>query len=239
MGKPNIGIRWVVFGVCLWAIAAKTLAGEGRPEAAASNIVLSVAQPIDGQLRLIIDYPDAFSNRLDIYLSTNLQAGGWALCGMNLATAGSNTLTWSAPGLPGTGVHFYQVGNADLDTDQDGLADAREVLIYRTQPLAPDSDLDGVPDGAELQRGTDPGAGSSSTILLYADSDAGSDQFDGLSPVVTGGHGPKRTLGAAAAASFPRDVIQVRGVGAFQEPSLSLGRCDVTVRPVGAVWIQP
>jgi hypothetical protein len=102
-----------------------------------------------------------------------------------------------------------------------------------------DSDSDGVPDGMEIQRGTDPGFDGSSEITLYVDSDAGSDSFDGRSPDVVAGHGPKHSLGAASGVSYARDVIQLRGLGVFHEPSLCIGARDVTLRPVGAVLIQP
>lgn len=213
-------------------------AGE-RPETAVSNIVLTAIARVNERFKLQIDYPAAFSNRLDIYVSTNLQAGSWALWDTNLATIGTTTLAWTESDAACSGPRFYRVGNADLDSDLDGLADARETLVYLTNPLMPDSDLDGIPDGAELRRGTDPVAGGSAAITLYADSDAGSDGFDGIAPVVSGGHGPKRSLSAASAASYSRDVIQVRGHGVFREPSLCIGSSDVRLRPLGAVEVQP
>lgn len=222
---------------CSGLVTGEVMAGE-RPAASVSNIVLSVIQPSGAPFQLQIDYPDTFSNRLDIFISTNLQAGAWRLLDGNLPTQGSNTLTWIDLAA-GTGPRFYCVGNADLDADLDGLPDAREIWVYRSNPLLPDSDSDGVPDGAELRRGTDPNAGGPSPIILYADSDAGSDGFDGLSSVVTAGHGPKRSLAAASGESYPRDVIQCSGQGVFQEPALCLGSRDVTLRPSGAVCVQP
>ena len=38
----------------------------------------------------------------------------------------------------------------DADTDDDGVSDGDEVLVYGTNPLMPDSDFDGLPDGLEL-----------------------------------------------------------------------------------------
>jgi hypothetical protein len=42
------------------------------------------------------------------------------------------------------------------DTDADGLNDGDEVLKYKTSPLLADSDGDLIPDGVEIQTGTDP-----------------------------------------------------------------------------------
>ena len=43
------------------------------------------------------------------------------------------------------------------DADGDGLADYEEVMIHRTDPRNPDSDYDGLSDGAELALGANPG----------------------------------------------------------------------------------
>ena len=237
--RRNRVLKIAVCGLCgSWLATSEVTAGD-RPEAADSNIVLSLLAPAGGGIRLQIDYPSTFSNRLDIYVSTNLQSGRWGLREAALPAAGHQGLVWTDLVNPEARLCFYQAGNADLDTDQDGVADARETLIYQTDPHSPDSDADGVPDGAEIQRGTDPVSGGSSIIMLYADSDAGADGYDGYAPVVSGGHGPKRSLRAASEASYPHDVIQLSGVATFDEPSLSLGGSDVTLRLLGSVRIQP
>jgi len=49
------------------------------------------------------------------------------------------------------------VGNADLDSDSDNLADAREVYLYWTSPTNSDTDADGYSDYEEvLNLHTDP-----------------------------------------------------------------------------------
>lgn len=42
------------------------------------------------------------------------------------------------------------------DTDEDGIDDGDEILIWQTDPLVPDTDRDGLKDGVELERGLDP-----------------------------------------------------------------------------------
>lgn len=237
--RRNRVLKIAVCGLCGgWLATSEVTAGD-RPEAADSNIVLSLLAPTGGGIRLQIDYPSTFSSRLDIYASTNLQSGRWGLREAALPAFGHQGLVWTDLANPDASLCFYQAGNADLDTDQDGLADARETLIYQTDSHSPDSDADGVPDGAEISRGTDPVSGGSSVIMLYADSDAGADGYDGYAPVVSGGHGPKRSLRAASEASYSHDVIQLSGAAIFEEPSLSLGASDVTLRLLGSVWVQP
>lgn len=42
------------------------------------------------------------------------------------------------------------------DTDQDGLNDFDELAVYKTSPYLEDSDSDGLADGEEVKKGTDP-----------------------------------------------------------------------------------
>jgi len=57
----------------------------------------------------------------------------------------------------GDEVLVYGTDPLDPDTDDDGLTDGEEVLVYGTDPLDPDTDDDGLTDGDEvLVYGTDP-----------------------------------------------------------------------------------
>ena len=58
-----------------------------------------------------------------------------------------------------TSLLYRRVEPADLldgDRDGDGLSTAEEVFVHGTDPGLPDTDGDGVPDGAEVAGGTDP-----------------------------------------------------------------------------------
>jgi hypothetical protein len=59
----------------------------------------------------------------------------------------------TAPQTPD--LRLYQVGDARLDTDQDGLSDSMEQLVTGTDPANADMDADGLLDGDEYERGTD------------------------------------------------------------------------------------
>jgi hypothetical protein len=46
--------------------------------------------------------------------------------------------------------------NGEFDWDRDGVIDEDELLVSHTDPKVPDTDRDGMWDGAELRAGTDP-----------------------------------------------------------------------------------
>jgi len=227
----------VVAGVCALGVPACGLSEVTRPEAAVSNIVLSLDSDIHG-LRLQVDYPDGFSHRLDILSCTNLSMPVWVLSADALETSGSNCVVWSDP-VPGARCRFYLAGDHDLDADADGLPDACETLIYLTDPRVSDTDADGIPDGAEVGRGSDPSDAGSRTITIYANSQWGHDANDGLSAVLSGSHGPKRTISAINTSAYSGDTIRLAGGVVFDEPRLCLGNKSVVVCPVGSVVIHP
>ncbi len=61
-----------------------------------------------------------------------------------------------------------RVGDAALlDSDQDGVTDYDEINLYQTNPLAADSDLDGVIDSAEIERGFNPNDASPEALVRF------------------------------------------------------------------------
>ena len=56
---------------------------------------------------------------------------------------------------PHARLRFYAVANP-LDSDGDGLSDAAERLVHKTDPHNPDTDGDGVSDGVEVAMGSNP-----------------------------------------------------------------------------------
>lgn len=231
------GVRGWLLGACVAVCPVFAVADATRPDAAASNLVVSAEYAASGA-RLRVDYPDGFSHRLDILSCTNLMTPVWAIAAAALDTAGTNTITWIET-APGTPCKFYLVGDHDLDGDADGLSDASESLVYLTDALRPDTDGDGVPDGAEIGRGTDPSDGGNSSIFFFANSELGHDSYDGITGTPIGVHGPKRTLAAANTVAYPGDTIRLSGSASFHEPMLCLGGKSVQIYPVGAVEIRP
>ncbi|MEM7393704.1 MAG: hypothetical protein AAF492_15270, partial [Verrucomicrobiota bacterium] len=86
----------------------------------------------------------------------------WNVAELDLPVTGTTDFVWTDDGSNGRGpvdsvfARFYLVGRADIDTDGDGLPDARERFIHRTSPTSTDSDGDMFSDDFEIQAGTDP-----------------------------------------------------------------------------------
>ncbi|MBQ7667606.1 MAG: hypothetical protein IJS46_06395, partial [Kiritimatiellae bacterium] len=75
------------------------------------------------------------------------------------ASFGGNAWTTSTIPAAVTSLSFVPVSCADLenpDRDGDGVSTADEIFRYGTDPDLPDTDLDGIPDGAEIPLGPNP-----------------------------------------------------------------------------------
>lgn len=168
---------------------------------------------------------------------------GWAVADEGLSTSGGTAFAWTDAGGSGrpavTSVfcRVYLLGRQDIDTDGDGLSDAREVFVHQTDQADSDTDDDAIGDGAEIQRGTSPTNSGSANVTLYANHDVGSNVYDGLSSVVTNGHGPKLNIGSAVEAAYSGDVIEA-AAGAYEESTFMLGAKSVVLRPMGAVVVK-
>lgn len=122
-----------------------------------TNLVLAInSTNTNAVVEILIGYPETFTNRVEVYATTNLIEGVWEIVSSSpLITTGQTSVTWTDTQ---TNLQFraYRAGNADLDTDGDGLVDAREILLYKTNPELEDSDGDFMSDAWELQYSLDP-----------------------------------------------------------------------------------
>jgi len=121
-------------------------------EGSESNLVFAdIVYIADSNLiEFAIAYPTNFSNDIEIYVCTNLCEDQWSVV-TNLSTEGTNYLTWileNASNLPHH--RMYSLGDAETDTDGDGLLDAREITWYETDVETNDSDGDTISDYQEV-----------------------------------------------------------------------------------------
>jgi len=124
--------------------------------ASPTNLVLAInSTNTNSVVDIEIGYPDTFTNRVEVFATTNLVVGEWEIVSSPITTTGSSTVVWIDTQASFQS-RFYRAGNADLDADLDGIVDAREMILYGTNPYLSDSDEDGVDDGDELGCETDP-----------------------------------------------------------------------------------
>jgi uncharacterized protein (DUF2141 family) len=111
-----------------------------------SDLYFSAVQRATNGIKLSISLPIGFTNRVDIFASTNLVSFDWSVLAGTLSTTGGSPLVWTDTPYP-SALRFYAAGDADTDSDLDGLTDAREFFIYHTNPTNVDTDADGLVDG--------------------------------------------------------------------------------------------
>ena len=132
-----------------------------------TNLMIVAATAVSNNVVLKIGYPDTFTNRLEIF---NFDSGDapeheqlagtnnfWNLLATDISVSGTS-VSWTNTSLP-TSLYrrFYVAGNADIDADSDGLANAREIYLYHTSASTNDTDGDGIGDYAEVMTDkTDP-----------------------------------------------------------------------------------
>jgi hypothetical protein len=124
--------------------------GESLPEPVTNIVIFAIEKTTNG-MALGIGWPDDFTNNLEVFARATIDSTGWYVASSNLSTAGTNSLWWVDTSLASNILtRFYRVGNADLDSDVDGLTDARESFMWGTNPTNDDSDADGFSDYQEI-----------------------------------------------------------------------------------------
>lgn len=151
------------------ALSAAPMMMSMSAPAVVTNIQLTIESTGNGTVEVEAYWPVDFTNRLEIYAASDLVTADWQIAQTEISTTGGSSYAWEDTNTNLT-QRMYAAGNMDIDTDGDGIPDAREKYLYKTDPDLADTDGDGVDDGAEIANGTDP---------LQADSD-GDGLHDGI-----------------------------------------------------------
>jgi subtilisin family serine protease len=138
--------------------------------------------------------------KLDFATTYYVQVTAYNLAGVassstlvNFTTASiDSNLDTDGDGLPDVweldnGFNMFAVGEADLDSDADGLSNFEEYLAL-TDPRLADTDSDGIPDGWEVDHGLDPNDAEDASADRNADGVTNLEEFlsasDTTSPVI-------------------------------------------------------
>jgi hypothetical protein len=131
---------------------------------ALTNIQITSAERISNTIVLTIAYPwtsgdptNSFTNRFEIFACTNLIPFWWTSLGTTNPSSSTNWIEWTDTSYTNYSIRFYVAGNADQDTDADGLKDAQEKFMYHSSATNNDTDGDSLSDSNEvINLNTDP-----------------------------------------------------------------------------------
>jgi len=98
--------------------------------AVGTHLMLGIKNSTNGAVLVQVGWPTGFTNRVEIYQTSDLPTGNWTFARTNIFTAGFTKFEWVDESATNQMKRFYVAGNADIDDDHDGLADARELFIY-------------------------------------------------------------------------------------------------------------
>lgn len=105
-------------------------------EGGSEEIAFSAMKPTNS-IAFTLSLPEGFTNQVDIFTCNDLFPETWIFAVKNLPNPGTNALHWTDTNLwlkTGLPLRFYAAGDANLDSDGDGYADAREIMVYKTDP---------------------------------------------------------------------------------------------------------
>ncbi|MBA4388270.1 MAG: hypothetical protein C0404_09840, partial [Verrucomicrobia bacterium] len=122
---------------------------------------------VSNQMIITVAYPwtagvptNSFTNRIEFFACTNLIDYWWFSMGATNVSSSTNWIEWTDTNYYPTAslsVKHTRVGNADLDSDGDGLKNARELLMYHSNSSSTNSDGDSYSDWTEVMLlNTDP-----------------------------------------------------------------------------------
>lgn len=114
---------------------------------AVTNLVLQMPERKSNGILLTLAYPSGFTNSVEFFATSNLVANAWMSLVVTNVNSASNWIEWLDTNAYSQVFRAYAAGDGVLDSDNDGLTDAREKFLYHTCATNLDSDSDGLVDG--------------------------------------------------------------------------------------------
>lgn len=146
---------------------------ESLLDATYTNLTIAGVQATSNGVDLTIGLPGGWSNRLDVIVSTNLSIPAWELLTTLDEATNGISFTWVDTNAYSMMRRFYVLGNADLDSDNDGIPDAIEKWVWGIVPGSLDTDSDGISDWDEVNvTHTDPDNPDTNAPTIFIQSPA-------------------------------------------------------------------
>jgi len=117
---------------------------------AVTNLQFVAIEKMTNGMKLTLAYPSGFTNNVDFFTCSNLIGFWWNLAATTNVSFSDNWIEWTDTNAAAQTLRFYAAGDALQDTDEDGLADAREKYLYHTFATTNDTDGDGLSDYYEI-----------------------------------------------------------------------------------------
>lgn len=129
-----------------------------RSSSTVSNLQFSSVESLsNGVVELTVEWPigQLSSNRLDFFVCTNLSDKVWFVEDTETVNTATNVYSWQDYNSTNDSSRYYSCWTL-YDTDNDGISDGRETLLYGTSPTNSDTDLDYMTDYEEITAGLNP-----------------------------------------------------------------------------------
>ncbi len=122
-----------LFGCALTVLLALGGASEASSNTGGQPVIKGLRRGADGRMQLEISPAGEAGEFVDVFSSENLRDPVWRLSGPYLRVNGQTKLTWSEAQDAALSTQarsrFFRLGRADVDRNENGIADAREALI--------------------------------------------------------------------------------------------------------------
>jgi len=158
MNCERVGLTFLT--AILIGLPSSQTFSELKTQPAASFSITGISVTPQG-VRLEIEYPESFTDRLNVFYTPTLREPDWQRIAGPLETSGNSSISWTR--VPEEGqvakTGFYGLGNYDLDSDGDGIPDWWELEHFggATNATADeDVDGDGLTNYWEYRLGSDP-----------------------------------------------------------------------------------